>query len=101
MYNVTMNKVEYLLTCVSEECGEVSQAACKANRFGLHDSAPDSTLNNQELIVKEMNDLLAVIEMLKEEGVELIGIGDRGDIKKKRDKVTRYMRYSRNIGCLD
>lgn len=52
-----MNKLEYLLGCLAEEGGEIVQAACKANRFGLYDKHPKrgDTTNEQD-IVAEFND---------------------------------------------
>lgn len=95
-----MYKIEYLLACIAEEGSEVSQIACKALRFGLNDHAPNSDMSNGELIVKELNDLLAVVEMLKDEGYPLPMVGDRDDIQQKKDKVERFMEYSKRSGHL-
>ncbi len=96
-----MFKIEYLLTCVSEECGEIIQASGKSSRFGLFDHAPNSSICNIDNLVKEVNDLLAVIEMLGDEGVIVDRIGDREDIEKKKEKVLHYMEYSKKSGCLE
>ncbi len=96
-----MYKIEYLLACIAEEGGEISQAACKSLRFGLSDKAPYSDSTNSQNIVKEVNDLLAVVEMLNEECRQLSGIGDRDEIQKKKNKVNRFMEYSKKSGHLD
>lgn len=36
-----MNKVEHLLTCLAEECGELANEALKAMRFGVNNVGPD------------------------------------------------------------
>ena len=96
-----MYKAEYLLSCIAEEGGEITQVACKCLRFGVLDSAPDSILTNEQQLVKEVNDLLAVVEMLEDEGYNLSGVGNREDIENKKDKVHRFMRYSRQAGTLE
>lgn len=92
-----MTKIEYLLQCLSEECAEVIQACSKANRFGL-----DSTYrgpSNLELLNGEISDLLGVIEILKEYGID-INSNDIEAINLKKEKVQRFMEYSKNIGIL-
>lgn len=96
-----MNAIEYLLTCLAEEAGEVVQAACKAGRFGVTDAHPDrNLLPNNEYIVRELNDQLAVVEMLRDAGVPLPGIGDRAAINAKKQRVLEYMEYSVKRGKL-
>lgn len=55
-----MNRTEYLLCCLAEECTEVGQRVSKALRFGLREVQPMQPLNNAERIREEMRDLLAV-----------------------------------------
>jgi len=81
-----MNKIEHLLLCLAEEAGEVVQAAGKAGRFGLNDQPSPDKLSNNEYIVREVNDVLAILELLKEEGVDLQGIGRHLDIQLKKEK---------------
>ena len=96
-----MNKIEHLLMCVAEEAGEVAQAAGKSGRFGVTDSHPKRDMvPNNEYLVKEVNDLLAVLEMLIESGVPLHGIGNREDIEAKKHKVLHFMEYARERGTL-
>lgn len=95
-----MNTIEHLLTCLGEEGGEVTNAACKALRFGLDDEPPGGGLRNHEYIVKEVNDLLGVVELLQEHGVGLTGIGSREDIDAKKAKVHKFMKYAIERGTL-
>ena len=94
-----MNLQEYLLTCLSEECSEVQLAISKANRFGLLDGYPGTNRTNQGDLIKEFNDLLGVIEVLKETGILNI-IADRKLIDLKKDKVKEFMIYSIKRGTL-
>ncbi len=98
-----MNKIEYLLTCAAEEGGEISQAAAKCARFGLYDKHPkNENAPNVELFIKEVNDLLGVVELLQEcEIPELLELGNRKDIDAKKEKVKKWMGYSRMHGCLN
>lgn len=91
-----MNKKEYLLTCLIEECSEIQQAATKALRFGFDSCAPRSDITNSEQIVMEFVDLLAVFEMLLEEKY-LTWQGRESSEKaliEKKEKVMRYMAYA-------
>lgn len=96
-----MNKTEYLLMCASEECGEIIQAIGKIGRFGETAYHPEIGIPNNKQLVKEVNDLLGVLELLKENGVSLRGIGCRIDIDEKKSKVERWMKYSRKCGILE
>lgn len=96
----SMNTIEHLLACLAEEGGEIAQAAGKAGRFGLQDTNPSDGISNQDRLVQEINDALSVAELLQEEGVEMLGVGDRAAIEAKKAKVRRYMAYARDRGTL-
>lgn len=93
-----MNTTEYLLSCLIEECAEVIQRATKAQRFGLEEVQPDQPLTNQERLAAEFVDLLGVAALLIEEGVDLSTA--YWAIEPKKDKVKKYMDYSRECGTL-
>lgn len=66
-----MNNKEYLLTLLSEEAAEVIQAVSKVLRFSEHHSPPlRSTTNIEELNI-ELAQLMAVIEMCQEAGINI------------------------------
>lgn len=96
-----LNKIDYLLNVLSEECDEVGQRCCKAIRFGHDEVQPEQSLNNTERLVGELNDLLAVVEMLKEEGLKLKNLGSRTAIKRKKERVNKFMELSRAQGKLE
>ncbi|VVB51781.1 Uncharacterised protein [uncultured archaeon] len=95
-----MNAEDYLLSCLSEECGEVVQLVGKSHRFGLDDFYVAGPTNRQKL-AQEINDIIAVAEMLTEFGVDLPGVFDREAQQAKKNKVYKYMAYSRERGRLD
>ena len=95
-----LNKVQYLLTILQEELAETTQRASKIIRFGQDDVQKDHTETNAERLVYEFNDVLAIMELLQQEGViELIQ--DRTAIEKKKLKIKKYMKYSQQLGVLE
>ena len=94
-----MNRKEHLLTILSEECAEVIQGVSKALRFGLDDVGPSSQSDNRENISNELNDLLGIIEMLKDEDI-LKSYHSRIRIVHKKAKVEKYLKYSKERGTL-
>jgi hypothetical protein len=101
-----MNIPEHIITCLAEEGVEVSlelsKVAHKANRFGCEDR---NVLNptgptNAERLVAELNDLLAVADMLAENGVIPHTWRDPAAQIAKREKVLKFMRYAEGTGAL-
>ena len=87
-----MNKIEHLLTCLSEECGESVQAASKAIRFGLNSQWYEET--NRRILEREIADIIGVAQEL--------GLKIRPkDITAKRKKLKKMMDYSIKSGMLD
>lgn len=87
-------KIEKLFVKLIEECSEVSKDCCKALTFGLNDKEPGQELTNKEKIFNEFNDLVAVMDMLKEEQV-FKHLFDHELIKKKKIKVNKYLNYDK------
>jgi hypothetical protein len=94
-----MNKKEHLLVCLMEECAEVQKVCAKILRFGINDSYNGGPTNRVELI-HEITDLIAVAQMLKDEGLTEIN-GYAEDTKKKKDKLEHWMKYSISKGTLN
>lgn len=78
---------------------EVGHAAAKALRFGLDDFGPNSEHSNRGQIILELNDLIAVAELLKEEGL-VDFTPNRRAIAVKKAKVRRYLELSKKLGTL-
>ena len=91
-----MNKTEYLLTCLIEECAEVQQAATKALRFGLNNKLLGGLITNAQSIGKECVDLIAIIEMIGEAGI-VKKIDTISLIEQKKVRVLSYMQESRDL----
>lgn len=89
-----MSIEQYLWVCLGEECAELAQAASKSNRFGLDDVWPGKPTTNRTDIKREFNDLLAVIEMLADNGILESNIVDEDLIKEKKAKISRMMLHS-------
>ena len=94
-----MNRTEYLLTCLAEECSEVQQAVAKALRFGLDVGFPGGRTTNAQDIAKECVDVIGVIEMLETDKL-IDNIRTRKAIDKKKIKVHHYMEHSKKLGTL-
>jgi NTP pyrophosphatase (non-canonical NTP hydrolase) len=95
-----MNKHEYLLTCLAEECNEVAQRISKALRFGLDEVQPDQPLNNRERITEELHDLNAVAVLCERAGLVISVMPNERTIERKRSKIEYFKRISRNQGTL-
>lgn len=97
-----MNTVEHLLTCLAEEGSEIAQDVSKALRFGLDNRNvlnPEGPTNRERLIV-ELNDLLAVADILAERGIIPDDWRNRNLMVVKRAKVLKFMEYARSVGAL-
>jgi hypothetical protein len=106
----SMNERQYLLIKLIEECAEVAQRATKALTFGLYEKqaqGPSETktgaaeLNNNERLAQEFDDLIAVSEMLNEHLAIRLSTRDERAKEAKKDKIRKYMAYSREIGTLE
>jgi len=95
-----MNRLEHLMCIFREECSEVSQEVSKAMRFGLFEQR-DLPTSNAERINKEFNDLLAMVEMLKDESPPLRLGRNQEMIDAKKEKVEKYLIYSAECGTLN
>jgi hypothetical protein len=87
-----MNIKDYYFTCLNEEASEISLASCKCIRFGEKGEFSDVSRPNIPDVVKEINDLLAIVELLQEEGVEFDKLFDRTEIENKKRKVKLWNR---------
>jgi hypothetical protein len=95
-----MTKREYLLIKLAEECNEVAQRCTKALTFGLYEVQEGQELNNQQRIEYELNDLLGMIDICKNEGILDREFESSDAIIKKTRKVEQFMEYSKRQGVL-
>lgn len=94
-----MTREEHLLTILMEECAEVSQQASKMLRFGVGNVDPNTNIPNTEMLLNELTDLYAVLEMLLVEGT-IPRTQNHDKIQIKKDKVEYFLDYSNNVGKL-
>lgn len=88
-----ISREKYLLDCLAEECNEVAIRASKAIRFGLNEKQPGQDLDNGSRINIELEDLMAVVEMLNDEcGLSHSPIHTARHLK--RAKVNKFYQYS-------
>ena len=92
--------LSYNLNLLSEEASEVIQAVSKIIRFGEMSVSPyDNNQANIFLLIKEINDFMAVVELLQEHyGVPILC---KDKIDKKKAKIAEYKIYSQNEGLLE
>jgi len=96
-----MNREEYLLDKLKEECAEVAQRACKSVQFGPYEIQEGQELTNRRRLRDEINDLMTVIEIIKTETdhIELMSPKQVGEAMRfKREKIEKYHRLSVSLG---
>jgi len=95
-----MNRIQHLLIRAAEECNETAQRITKALVFTPEEIQTGQPFSNSERIIYEFNDLYALMEMLKEEGV-IDHITDREMIDLKKKKVEEGLEYCKKLNTLD
>ena len=97
-----MNKNEFLLQLLQEECAELIQTASKINRFGLDFQSGTKSVTNKEDFIIELNDVFTILLLLVKEGVFA-----KSDVEpntemmiKKCEKLLKYMQVSADLGHL-
>lgn len=93
-----MNYKDYLLTKLAEECGELAQVASKMNVFGVnsYDPADETKTTNEQHMNIEFNDVLAVMEMVKE--LLLLDVDrDESLIEAKKNKIDKMWNIAKRV----
>lgn len=96
-----LDKKEYLLVKLAEECNEVAQRVTKALTFGLWEIQEGQDKNNQERIQEELNDLLGVIHICKNEGILDREFESDDAMYRKEQKIHKWMKYSKDQGTYE
>lgn len=92
-----MSLLQYYLTKLAEEACEVSQIALKTQQFGPIEVMSGQPLTNFDRVHLELNDLLAVVQVLNDK----FNFGFVPDPKlwdKKKEKMERYLELSTTLG---
>lgn len=95
-----LTALQHLLTKLAEECAEVAQIALKTQQFGPSEIMPGQPLTNFQRTHQEIDDLLAVVEMLNEQH----GFGyspNKEWIANKKAKVVKYLAFSVARGMVE
>ena len=80
-------KIRETLLILQEECAEVTQAVSKCFRFGLYNVKPGKPATNVEHLETEIGDVLAMIDILVEQGiVDKARLADATAAKKEKLK---------------
>lgn len=80
--NAQFGLVNKGLTKLTEECGELSQVACKKTQFMDGDEHPDGKGSLAARLIEEMGDVKAAIRYCAEElGLDMAAIDKRADEK--------------------
>lgn len=95
-----MTRVEHLLVHLGEEASEITKDVSKALRFGPEEVYEHIGMSNAERIVNEINDLWAIVELLQHEDLFPVQILNRDRIRAKKEKVEKYLEYSKSLGRL-
>ena len=63
------SKLKEVMDILQEECAEVIQAVSKISRFGMDNNKYGETQTNLEHLEEELGDVLAMIDILLEQGI--------------------------------
>lgn len=95
-----MNQLQYLLGKLAEEAAEVAQASLKGAQFGLGRVIPGQNITNAEKCYREIDDLIGVLELLRERH-NFGYTPNEARIAAKKVKVMSYMVECINLGTVD
>lgn len=97
-----MNREQFLLLKLAEECTEVGQRAMKQIQFGRDEAQVGQPLTNGQRLRDEVIDLFSMVELLHE-SLEIPTWSEEEYIQsflKKREKLQKYVDLSVKLGRL-
>lgn len=94
-----MNRFQFLLVKLAEEANEVGQMSLKTAQFGKDEIMPTQPLTNAERTHLELDDLMAIVEMLNEEYQFGYQQNEENKVVKK-NKVNKFYNYSVSLGLI-
>ena len=83
-------KIEEPMLVLMEECSEVVQAISKCCRFGLDNHKPGKPKTNREHLEEELGDLIAMVDILKENEI----VSEEKIEQARRAKVDKLKLWS-------
>lgn len=97
-----MTRHEHLYLKLMEEAAEVQQRVSKLLQFGSTEVEPGQTQPNDMRLRAEINDFLAIVEMIEDAGfLTMFPGGLELHIAEKREKVEKYLHYSMELGRVE
>jgi NTP pyrophosphatase (non-canonical NTP hydrolase) len=84
------SKIQEILDILQEECAEVIQNISKCRRFGLENVYLKGEGTQREQLVKELGDVLAMIDLLQEKNIVSAQELDLA----KRNKILKLAQWS-------
>jgi NTP pyrophosphatase (non-canonical NTP hydrolase) len=85
-----MNKTDEALLILAEECAEVIQAISKCQRFGIDVCKPGKPRTNREHLETELGDVIAMIEILRDD-LGLVSLNNIEESRvQKREKLKTW-----------
>ena|SRR5579863_73715 len=95
-----MNKEQFLLLKLSEECAEVAQRCSKQIQFGKYEVQSGQNLTNAERLKNEIVDFMSIVTLLQDAG-EIPELGPAGPaFIEKKQKLQKYLKLSASLGTL-
>lgn len=98
-----MDRRQYLLLKLAEECNEVAHIAIKQMQFGKENKQPGQDKTNAQLLLEELIDLETIAELLH--GINELDNPTLGECEemaaKKKLKIEKYYKYSQDLGFVD
>lgn len=95
-----MNLIETLVAKASQESCELAAAFSKLNFAGIKATDSESgeplTLN----AIKQLNEILACVELLRDRGIPMAGIGDPVAVGEAKGKIVQDMEEAMKTGTL-
>jgi hypothetical protein len=93
-----MNRIEYLMLCLAEELGEVQKESLKCLRFTLDKKESEDAASNFERLQTEWSEVVAIVELLNEEGIRIRT--SSAVIESKKIRTEHYYELSRKFGVV-
>lgn len=95
-----MDILEYLFDSAAEEATETAKAFLRANKFGMDSTNERTGRNAKEEIVYQLNEMLAIVDLLKDRNVVIDGIGDPVAVATAKNKIVEDMEVAHEAGRL-
>lgn len=95
-----MNLIETLVSRATEEACELGKALSKLNNRGV--KATDAETGEPIVLdaIKQLNEILACVELLRDRGIPMAGIGDPVAIGEAKGKIVQDMEEAMKAGTL-